>query len=194
MGQISFSDAEYAGKRKKTRREVFLAEMEAVVPWKAPLGLIEPHYPVAGRGRRPYPLASMLRVHLMQNWFALSDPAMEEALYEIASLRAFARLSLGEPIPDETTILNFRHLLEANYLAEDILKAVNKHLQRKGLYAPEATALSTAHRSGGRGSVVETLGVVTEPSGLSFPVAMAKCDEHRQATRTVSSDKVRLCS
>ena len=75
----------------------------------------------------------MLRVHLMQNWFALSDPAMEEALYEIASLRTFAHLSLGEPIPDETTILNFRHLLEANDLAEDILKAVNAHLARKGL-------------------------------------------------------------
>jgi IS5 family transposase len=133
MSQISFSDAEYAGKRKKTRREVFLEEMEQVVPWKAVLALIEPHYPLAGRGRRPYPLESMLRVHLMQNWFALSDPAMEEALYEIASLRGFARLSLNEPIPDETTILNFRHLLEANELAEDILKAVNAHLARKGL-------------------------------------------------------------
>ena len=114
MSQMSFSDAEYAGKRKKTRREVFLDEMEQVVPWKVMLGLIEPHYPVAGRGRRPYPLESMLRVHLMQNWFALSDPALEEALYEIASLRAFAHLSLSEPIPDETTILNFRHLLEEN--------------------------------------------------------------------------------
>jgi len=72
-------------------------------------------------------------VHLMQNWFALSDPAMEEALYEIASLRAFAHLSLGEPIPDETTILNLRHMLEANELAEDILKTVNAHLARKGL-------------------------------------------------------------
>src|SRR4249919_3629392 len=133
MGQISFADAEYAGKRKKTRREVFLGEMDVVVPWKALLGLVEPHYPVAGRGRRPYPLESMLRVHLMQNWFALSDPAMEEALYEIASLRTFAHLSLGEPIPDETTILNFRHLLEANDLADDILKAVNAHLARKGL-------------------------------------------------------------
>jgi IS5 family transposase len=133
MSQMSFSDAEYAGKRKKTRREVFLEEMEQVVPWKVMLGLIAPHYPVAGRGRRPYPLESMLRVHLMQNWFALSDPAMEEALYEIASLRAFARLSLSEPIPDETTILNFRHLLEENDLAEDILAAVNKLLARKGL-------------------------------------------------------------
>ena len=133
MSQISFADAEYAGKRKKTRREVFLEEMELVVPWKVLLKIIEPHYPVAGRGRRPYALESMLRVHLMQNWFALSDPAMEEALYEIASLRSFARLSLNEPIPDETTILNFRHLLEANYLADDILRAVNALLARKGL-------------------------------------------------------------
>ncbi len=133
MSQMSFSDAEYAGKRRKTRRDVFLDEMEQVVPWKVMLGLIAPHYPVAGRGRRPYPLESMLRVHLMQNWFALSDPAMEEALYEIASLRAFAHLSLSEPIPDETTILNFRHLLEESDLAEDILAAVNKHLARKGL-------------------------------------------------------------
>ena len=133
MSQISFADAEYAGKRKKTRREVFLEEMEQVVPWKVLLKIIEPHYPVAGRGRRPYALESMLRVHLMQNWFALSDPAMEEALYEIASLRAFARLSLNEPIPDETTILNFRHLLEANDLADDIFKAVNALLARKGL-------------------------------------------------------------
>jgi IS5 family transposase len=132
MSQISFSDAEHAGKRKKTRREVFLAEMELVVPWKALLKVIEPHYPVAGRGRRPYPLEAMLRVHLMQNWFALSDPAMEEALYEIASLRAFAGLGM-ESVPDETTILNFRHLLEASDLAEDIFKQVNAHLARKGL-------------------------------------------------------------
>jgi IS5 family transposase len=133
MDQISFADAEYAGKRKKTRREVFLEEMELVVPWKPLLKLIEPFYPVAGRGRRPYPLESILRVHLMQNWFTYSDPAMEEALYEIASLRTFARLSLAEAIPDETTILNFRHLLEEYELAEDILKLVNTHLARKGL-------------------------------------------------------------
>jgi IS5 family transposase len=132
MSQISFADAEQAGKRKKTRREVFLAEMELVVPWKALLKVIGPHYPVAGRGRRPYPLPAMLRVHLMQNWFALSDPAMEEALYEIASLRTFAGLGL-EAIPDETTILNFRHLLEASDLAEDIFEQVNAHLARKGL-------------------------------------------------------------
>lgn len=107
--------------------------MEQVVPWKALLKVIEPFYPAAGRGRRPYPLEAMRRVHLMQNWFALSDPAMEEALYEIASLRNFAGLNLSEPIPDETTILNFRQLLEEYDLAEDILKQVNAHLARKGL-------------------------------------------------------------
>ena len=159
MSQISFADAEYAGKRKKTRREVFLEEMELIVPWKALLKLIEPHYPVAGRGRRPYPMESILRVHLMQNWFALSDPAMEEALYEIASLRTFAHLSLSEPIPDETTILNFRHLLEANDLAEDILKLVNAHLAKKGLLLKRGSIVdasiiaapsSTKNSTGGR--------------------------------------------
>lgn len=131
--QLSFTDAEYAGKRKKTRREIFLEEMEQVVPWKALLKVIEPFYPVARRGRKPYPLEAMLRVHLMQNWFALSDPAMEEALYEIASLRSFAGLKLSEPIPDEATILNFRHMLEEYDLAEDILKQINALLTRKGL-------------------------------------------------------------
>ena len=158
MSQISFADAEQAGKRKKTRREIFLAEMEQVVPWKALLKVIEPHYPVAGRGRRPYALGSMLRVHLMQNWFALSDPAMEEALYEITSLRTFAGLGL-EAIPDETTILNFRHMLEASDLAEDLFKQVNAHLAKKGLLlkrgsivdatiiaAPSSTKNSTGER------------------------------------------------
>src|SRR5690554_4137864 len=102
MNQLTFGDAEYLGKRKRTRREVFLAEMEQVIPWEALLALIEPVYPKAGRGRRPYPLATMLRVHLMQNWFGLSDPEMEEALYEIVPLRQFARLSMTGAMPDET--------------------------------------------------------------------------------------------
>jgi IS5 family transposase len=103
--------------RKATRRDVFLAEMEIVVPWSALLALIEPVYPKAGRGRQPYPLQTMLRVHLMQNWFGYSDPAMEEALYEVAPLRRFAGLSLTRgSVPDETTILNFRRLGGVNYL------------------------------------------------------------------------------
>ena len=86
-----------------------------------------------GRGRHPYPLETMLRVHLMQNWFGLSDPAMEEALYEIAPMRVFAGLSLTKAMPDETTILNFRHLLEEYELAPEILSRVNAYLTRKGL-------------------------------------------------------------
>ena len=133
MSQMSFGDAEYAGKRKRTRREEFLAEMEQVIPWSSLLKLIEPLYPVAGRGRHPYPLETMLRIHLLQNWYALSDPAMEEALYETTPLRVFAKLSLNAAIPDETTILNFRRLLEVNELAPEILARVNAYLTRKGL-------------------------------------------------------------
>lgn len=133
MSQMSFGDAEYAGKRKRTRREEFLAEMEQVIPWSSLLKLIEPFYPIAGRGRHPYPLETMLRIHLLQNWYALSDPAMEEALYETTPLRVFAKLSLNAAIPDETTILNFRRLLEENELAPEILERVNAYLTRKGL-------------------------------------------------------------
>lgn len=132
MDQMSFSDAEYATKKKTTRREVFLTEMEQVVPWHTLLKVVQPFYPVAGRGRRPYPLMAMLRVHLMQNWFGLSDPAMEEALYEIVSMRKFAGLRVTA-IPDETTILNFRRLIETNELAPMIFDKVNAHLTRKGL-------------------------------------------------------------
>ncbi|TLY53232.1 MAG: IS5 family transposase [Gammaproteobacteria bacterium] len=133
MSQMSFGDAEYAGKRKRTRREVFLAEMEQVVPWLALESLIEPVYPKAGRGRHPYALQTMLRIHLMQNWFGFSDPAMEEALYEIAPVRQFARLSLTRAIPDETTMLHFRHLLGEHDLAPKILQRVNAHLCDHGL-------------------------------------------------------------
>lgn len=139
MTQLTFGDLEYAGKRKRTRREVFLAEMEQVVPWRELLTLIEPHYPKAGRGRRPYPLASMLRIHLMQNWFGLSDPGMEEALYEIVPMRQFAQLPLTGALPDETTVLNFRRLLETHQLAPELLKAVNVHLTQKGLLLKRGT-------------------------------------------------------
>lgn len=138
--QLSFSDAEQDAKRKKTRREVFLDEMDQVVPWAALEAVIEPFYPRAGKGRHPYPLRTMLRIHLMQQWYALSDPAMEEALYEISSMRRFARLSLARgTIPDETTILHFRHLLERHALAERILATVNGLLVRQGLMLKQGT-------------------------------------------------------
>lgn len=133
MSQLSFGDAEFSGKRKKTRREKFLSEMDRVIPWAALEKVIKPFYPVAGQGRHPYPLSSMLRIHFMQNWFGLSDPAMEDELYEVASMRQFAGLSLTRAIPDETTILNFRHLLEEYDLAEDLLTRVNLFLSVKGL-------------------------------------------------------------
>ena len=142
MTQMSFSDSEYTGKRKQTRREKFLAEMAQVVPWEALLALIEPKYPKAGNGRRPYALETMLRIHLMQNWFGYSDPAMEEALYEVAPLRRFAGLSLAHgSVPDETTILNFRRLLETNDLAPAILATVNAHLGDKGLFLRQGTVV-----------------------------------------------------
>jgi IS5 family transposase len=138
--QPSFADLEHEHKRKQTRREVFLAEMDQVIPWKQLIALIEPHYPKAGNGRRPYPLETMLRIHLLQHWYSLSDPAMEEHLYEIASLRRFAGLSLSrDRIPDETTILNFRHLLEEHDLAPRLFESVNSYLVDKGLMLKQGT-------------------------------------------------------
>jgi len=138
--QQSFSDAEYAGKKKQTRREVFLEEMDRAVPWSKLEALIAPYYPRAGNGRQPYPLSAMLRIHCLQQWYALSDPAVEEELYEIASMRRFAGLSLSHgTVPDETTILNFRHLLERHNLSVAIFEAVKKHLQGAGLLLRQGT-------------------------------------------------------
>ncbi|MFG6086127.1 IS5 family transposase [Stenotrophomonas indicatrix] len=112
---------------------MFLAEMEQVVPWKALLTQIEPHYPRSGRvGRPPYAMGEMLRIHLLQQWYTLSDPSMEDALHEIASMRLFALLSGLDVIPDETTIPNFRRLLDKHGFAAKMLEAVNAHLVRKG--------------------------------------------------------------
>ncbi|UUC49583.1 IS5 family transposase [Pseudomonas citronellolis] len=138
MKQMTFADAEYAGKRKQTRKELFLIEMDQVVPWQGLIALIEPHYPKGEGGRPAYPLMAMLRVHLMQNWFGYSDPAMEEALYETTILRQFAELSL-ERIPDETTILNFRRLLERHELAVGILAVINGYLDDRGLSLRQGT-------------------------------------------------------
>jgi IS5 family transposase len=108
-------------------------------PWTGLLRRIEPFYPKAGGGRIPYPLETMLRIHLLQNWFSLSDPAMEEALYEITPMRQFARLTLSAPIPEDTTIMNFRHLLEKHQLAPAILALINGYLQEKGLSLRQGT-------------------------------------------------------
>jgi len=133
--QMSFASLDFATKKKQTKREVFLAAMGAVVPWGVLEALIEPHYPKIGPrgGRRPFPLPVMLRIYCLQQWYHLSDPGAEEALYDIQSMRAFAGLDLGrDAIPDETTILNFRHLLERHDLTKAIFSAVAEHLAAKG--------------------------------------------------------------
>ena len=135
MDQLSFSSLDFAAKKKRTKRDVFLAEMAAVVPWSKLEAVIEPHYPKAGSngGRRPFPLAVMLRIYCLQQWYALSDPGAEEALYDITSMRAFAGLDLGrDAIPDETTILNFRHLLERHDLPKAVFTAIAEHLEARG--------------------------------------------------------------
>jgi transposase, IS5 family len=143
MKQTTFASLTFDAKKKRTRREVFLAEMDQVMPWSMLEAIIEPHYPKAGRrGRPPMPLGTMLRIHFMQQWYALSDPGMEDALYEIESMRRFARLDLGDDaLPDETTILKFRRLLETHDLAGRLLEAVNVHLGNKGLLLRQGTIM-----------------------------------------------------
>ncbi|SFD16148.1 Transposase domain, partial [Microbulbifer thermotolerans] len=137
MHQVSFAEAEYRNKRRKTRREMFLEQMESLVPWQLLEAKIEPFYPKAGRGRQPYPLRVMLRIHCMQLFYNLSDPAMEGSLYEIESMRHFAGLTLTDRIPDETTILNFRHLLEQHQLGRLLFEEINNHLKNLGMLLRE---------------------------------------------------------
>ncbi|MFA0792708.1 IS5 family transposase, partial [Microbulbifer echini] len=139
MHQVTFAEAEYNLKRRKTRREKFLSQMNALIPWRRLEARIAPCYPRGKRGREPYPLKVMLRIHCMQLFYNLSDPAMEDALYEIESMRNFAGLTLNGPIPDETTILNFRHLLESNQLGTTLFEEINKYLAENGMVLREGT-------------------------------------------------------
>jgi IS5 family transposase len=119
---------------KKTRRAIFLEEMEQVVPWHELCALIEPHYPKPGNGRPAVGVERMLRIYFLQQWFNLSDPAVEETLYDSGVMRGFVGIDLGhEPVPDETTACKFRHLLEEHQLGEQILGTVNLHLQARGV-------------------------------------------------------------
>src|SRR5450432_4238679 len=119
---------------RKTRRALFLEEMEQVVPWRELCALIEPFYPKAGNGRPPVGVERMLRIYLLQQWFNLSDPAVEEALYDSAVMRGFVGIDLGrEPVPDETTVCKFRDLLEEHQLGGQMLEAVNLYLQSRGV-------------------------------------------------------------
>jgi len=127
---------------KKTRKREFLEEMERVVPWAVLVQIVEPHYPKSKTGRPPFGIETMLRIHYVQQWFGLSDPAMEEALHDVPLYREFAKLdSATERLPDETTILRFRHLLEKHNLAVDMLRVVNDLLQHRGLMLRSGTAV-----------------------------------------------------
>lgn len=139
--QLTFADSEFSTKRRQTRKEIFLSRMEQILPWQNMTAVIEPFYPKAGNGRRPYPLETMLRIHCMQHWYNLSDGAMEDALYEIASMRLFARLSLDSALPDRTTIMNFRHLLEQHQLARQLFKTINRWLAEAGVMMTQGTGM-----------------------------------------------------
>lgn len=138
--QTTFAHAEFAAKKKTTRREKFLAGMEEVIPWARLLAVIEPHYPKGQRGRPPIGLERMLRVYFLQQWYGLADEALEDALYDSQALQRFARIDLSaEGVPDATTLLNFRHLLETHDLCKGLFNAINTDLAARGLLLREGT-------------------------------------------------------
>ena len=132
MEQATFAELEHDVKKRRTRREAFLEKMDGLVPWGRLEEQVEAFYPKAGRGRRPYPLGVMLRVHCVQLFYNLSDPGMEDLLYEVESVRRFVGLRLSGALPDETTILHFRHLLERHGLGETLFEESNAHLASLG--------------------------------------------------------------
>jgi IS5 family transposase len=144
MKQMSLGAAGFERKTKRTRKREFLDEMNLVVPWSELVALVTPHAPARGAkgGRPPFAVETMLRIHFLQQWFNLSDPAMEEALYDTPMFREFADLDMGEDhLPDESTILRFRHLLEAHSLSVQILATINATLMAKGLLLKQGTVV-----------------------------------------------------
>ena len=135
MNQRSFASAEYAMKKKRTRREKFLAEMERIVPWGRLIAVIEPLYPRSGRvGRQPIGVPKMLRMYCLQQWYGLADEALEDALYDSQALRDFVGIDLSrESVPDATTLLKFRRLLQDNDLTRALFDEINAHLSEQGL-------------------------------------------------------------
>ena len=141
MRQTTLAEDSFAKYKKETRKEKFLSQMDQIIPWRELTKIIKPFYPKPeGSGRRPIGVERALRIHFMQHGFNLSDPAMEDALYDIASLRSFTGIDLGrEPAPDETTILKFRHLLESHNLGEELFHLVNEYLTENGLFVAKGT-------------------------------------------------------
>lgn len=158
--QMSFAQSEYARKKKTTRREKFLGEMEQVVPWARLVALIEPHYPTGKRGRPPVGIERMLRIYFLQQWYGLADEALEDTIYDSQAMRSFAGIDLGrESVPDATTLLKFRHLLEARELTKRIFEEVGALLAERKLLMREGTLVdatiiaapsSTKNRAGKR--------------------------------------------
>jgi len=140
MKQMTLSASGFDRYTKTTRRAAFLAEMERVVPWSELCALIEPFYPKAGNGRPPIGLERMLRIYFLQQWFNLSDPAVEEALYDSLAMRSFVGIDLGrEPVPDETTACKFRHLLEKHEIGRQLFEQVHVHLEKQGIKVSRGT-------------------------------------------------------
>ena len=139
--QTSFAQAEYARKKKQTRRDLFLAQMQTVVPWARLIAVVEPHYPKSGkRGRQPRGIERMLRMYFVQQWYGLADVAVEDALYDSQALRTFCGVDLSvESVPDATTLMDFRHLLEKHHLPQALLAEVNALLTERGLLMNQGT-------------------------------------------------------
>jgi IS5 family transposase len=138
--QGSFSQAEYAGKKKRTRRDKFLGEMELVVPWARLVARLRPLYPTGARGRKPIGLERMLRIYFLQQWYGLADEALEDALYDSQALRGFAGIDLAvEAVPDATTVLHFRHWLESHDLTKVLFDEIGAMLEERGLLMRQGT-------------------------------------------------------
>ena len=144
MHQPTFGDLEYESKKRKTRREIFLERMDGLIPWEGLENRIRPYYPKAGRGRRPYELSAMLRIHCVQLFYNLSDPGMEDLLYEADSVRRFVGLRLSGPLPDETTILNFRHLWKSASWERACWRRSTATWHPKGLRLREGTIVDAS--------------------------------------------------
>lgn len=146
MRQPTLSDNGFEKFRKKTRKEQFLAEMEVIIPWHDLTQAIEPFYPQPeAAGRRPIGIERMLRIHFLQHWFNLSDPAVEEALYDSRALRQFVGIDLGrEPVPDETTVCKFRHLMEQHNLGDQLFHLVNQYLSENGMQVARGTIVDAS--------------------------------------------------
>ena len=140
MAQQTFSSGDFDRYAKSTKRQVFLEQMDQIIPWSELIALVKPHYPNAVNGRPFIPLEKMLRIHFLQHWFALSDPAAEETIHDSRSMRIFARIDLGkESALDETTICRFCHLLEKNDIGPQMMKIVNAYLARNGFRVSTGT-------------------------------------------------------